>query len=235
MSTAGVGGEQLGAGGALLDHDAEHAGRDAGGVGGGAEDERRDRRERARPQDHRVAGHQGGHELLERHDDRAVVGRDRGDDADRLVAADAQRHPARARARRRGPGSAPRGASTGRGRSSAGPRPRPIVELRALGEAPGLAGLGDHRGDERRPSSPRRGRGSACRRRGPLGGRQVGPHPLVEGPSGLGDRPLDLGERRGADLGDDRSRRPGSRPRRSSSPSTQRPATYDRASVDQAQ
>ena len=72
------------------------------GVRRGAEDERRDRREWAGPQDDRVAGHERRDELLERHQDRRVVRRDRGDDTDRLVTEDAERDAVRRRARRAG-------------------------------------------------------------------------------------------------------------------------------------
>jgi hypothetical protein len=74
-------------------------------------------------------------------------------------------------------------------------------ELGGLGEPVRLAGLGDHR------------RHQICapaldvveervEHAGAVPGRQVGPGALVEAAAGLGDRPPDLGERGGLDVGD---------------------------------
>ena len=92
MSIAGIGRQQLCTFGAVLDHDAQNAGRESGGVGCSAKDERRERRERTRSKDDGVPGHQRRDQLLKRHDDGAVVGGDRTHDADGLVATNAQRH-----------------------------------------------------------------------------------------------------------------------------------------------
>ena len=76
-----IGGEQFGTGRPGLDDHAEHTGRQPGRLGRHTEGERRDRRERARPQDDRVPGHQRRDQLLEGHDDGAVVRGDGHDDA----------------------------------------------------------------------------------------------------------------------------------------------------------
>ena len=86
----GVTGEQPSARDAFLDDDAQDSGGQPGRIGRGAEDQRRDRGQRARPQDDRVAGHQGGNELLKTHQQCGVVGRDGRHHADRLVPAHAE-------------------------------------------------------------------------------------------------------------------------------------------------
>ena len=106
------------------------------------------------------------------------------DHADRLVAADAQRHPTLAPARRRGRGSAPRarieqvevdrGAARGRGPCRAA-RPR---RTRAAGRP---------RPSSSRTSDSRSGLDVVEERAhplGPLGDGQVGPHAVVEGRAG---------------------------------------------------
>ena len=63
-----------------------------GGVGRLAEQHRRQRRERARPQHHRATGHQRRQRLPDVQVERKVVGRDRAHDADRLVHVHADGH-----------------------------------------------------------------------------------------------------------------------------------------------
>ena len=181
-------------------------------IGRRAEHQRRDRRQRARPQHHRVAGHQRRDQLLERHEERGVVGGDRRDDADRLVAADAQRDPPPGQLVDRAPGWAPRAPSTGRGRSRcarsviAAPNcaisanhdrlPRLRHTRRHDRRAPGLELI------EEREQHPR-----------PILGRPVGPDARVEALAGLYDRLLELRRGRRSKLRRRSSRRPDSRPR----------------------
>ena len=111
-----------------------------------------------------------GIELLERHDDRGVVRRDRGDDADRLVTADAQRDPSARRARRPAPGSTPRASSTGRGRSSsAAERRRRSRSCVASANIVGCPASATIVATSAAPFASTWSR-SACRTAGPLGG-----------------------------------------------------------------
>ena len=151
------------------------------------------------------------------------------DHADRLVAADAQRHPAPHQLVDRAPGSPPRGAGTGTGRSSCGPGSDPMTNWLISAKRVGWPASATMRVDQGlvgRLDVVEEG----VQDRRPLGGGEIGPHALVEAPPGLGDRPPDLVER-----GDAR-RRPraissaGFSTEKSFAPSTHRPATNDRHS-----
>jgi hypothetical protein len=194
--------EQLGGGRPALGDHAERPRRESGSVGRGAEDEGRQRRQRAGSEDDRVTGHEGRHQLLERHDDGAVVGGDGGDHADRFVAAQAEGHPVGQQlVGRHGVGLLVRQRQVEVDRRAG--EAEAHAELRALGVHPGLSRLRHHRRHQRlaglldvveERAQPDR----------PLGGRQVGPHALVERAPGLLDGPLDLTQRRGRHLGDHR-------------------------------
>ena len=163
------------------------------------EGQRRERGERARPQDHRVPRHQRRDQLLEGHDDRPVVRGDGRDHADRFVTADAQRHPPPDELVDRdgirlllGQGQVELDGVAGE-RHAGG-------ELRHLGEHHGLAGFrhhGRHHGLVERSEVVDDGEEHL----GPLLCGAIGPHTVVETSSGLTDGTLDLGRRGRHELG----------------------------------
>ena len=77
--------DQLAAFDRLVDHDVEHARRQARGLGRFAEQHRRQRRQRARPQHERATRHQRRQRLPHVQVEGEVVGRDRAHHTDRLV------------------------------------------------------------------------------------------------------------------------------------------------------
>ena len=105
------------------------------------------------------------------------------------------------------------------------------AQLHALGEHRRLAGLGDHRRDERRRHSPRCGRCSACTHSGPLGAATS----TATGPRRTRRRASAIARRNSASGVTDSSATwvssAGFSTASASSPSTHRPATYDRRSV----
>ena len=148
---------------------------------------------------------------------RRVVRRDRGDDTDRLVTADAQRHPSARRARRPGPGSPPRAPSTGRGRSSIAGEHDALPSCTASANIVGWPASATIVATSVVAHSPRRGRRSARTTGGPA----RRPPSTAHGPSSNARRPSAIARPNSAAAWPP-ARRPASR-RRGSRPRSPRP------------